>query len=158
MYTQIRKAGFRHFLYVIGAAAIAELVISYIRYLFPLHKLFTDILMIAVFMIIGYTVFTHYTSVFEYKTDGEKLYISRKIGSRTKTFQIDVKRIKKITQNKSEANLPKKSPNMCCSVFSKKNVYYVVYRENKQNYGLIFEPDEEFLSTLKRLGNGGKND
>ena len=155
MYTQIKKAGFKQFLAVLGVIAAGEFVLSYIRFLFNGYFLLIDIITVILLLIVGYIVFVKYTSVFEYGTDGEILYAERRIGHRVKRIEIEVKRIKKLTQNKNEANLPKKSPNMCCSVFSKKDVYYLAYREDKTKKGLIFEPDENLLNALK---NGGKHD
>lgn len=155
MYTQIKKAGFKQFLAVLAVLAGGEFILSYIRFLLSSYYLLVDIITVVLLLIVGYIVFIKYTSVFEYGTDGEILYAQRKIGHRVKRIEIEVKRIKKITQNKYEADLPKKSPNMCCSVFSKKDVYYLAYREDKMKKGLIFEPDENLLKALK---NGGKHD
>ena len=155
MYTQIKKAGFKQFLAVLAVLSGCEFILSYIRFLLSGYYLLVDIVTVVLLLIVGYIVFIKYTSVFEYGTDGEILYAQRKIGHRIKRIEIEVKRIKKISQNKYEADLPKKSPNMCCSVFSKKDVYYLAYREDKTKKGLIFEPDENLLKALK---NGGKHD
>lgn len=148
MYTEINKAGVKHFLLLLLSTAVIGTVLSYLKFVFS-SKLFIDIITIAVFLVIGYFVFMRYCAVFEYSTDGKVLSIVRKIGRNTKVTEIEVKKIKKFTQDKAKAQPPKNPTNMCVSILSKKNAYYVVYFENNVKKAILFEPSEELIKHIK---------
>lgn len=148
MYTEINKAGTKHFLLLLLATAVTGTFLSYLKFIFS-SKLVIDIVTIAVFLVIGYFVFMRYCAVFEYSTDGKVLSIVRRIGRNTRIIEIEVKKIKKLTQDKEKANPPKKITNMCVSILSKKNAYYAVYFENNVKKAILFEPSDELIKNIK---------
>lgn len=156
MYTETNKAGVKTFFGVLAVTVILATVLSYVKFIMP-NAILADALIIAVFVFVGYITLTKASAVFEYSTDGSKLWVKRRIGNWERTLEIEIKKIKKITQDKHSANLPKKPVNMCASIISKDRVYYLVYTENKVKKALIFEPTQKLLEEMKR-GKGTSDD
>ncbi len=151
MYTQINKAGVKHYLLLLLLTAVTGTLLSYLKVVFS-SRMVVEVITIAVFFTIGYFVFMRYCAVFEYATDANVLRLTRRIGRNVRTVEIEVRKIKKLTQDKAMAQPPKKSVNMCVSLLSKKNVYYAVYFENNVKKAVLFEPSKEFIQHMKGKG------
>lgn len=151
MYTQTNKAGIKHFLLTLISVAVVGIILSYVKFIMP-NKLAADVIIIAVFFLMGYPVFLKYCAVFEYSTDGETLTLLKKTGHRTTRISVDIKKIKKFTNDKRAAALPKQVTDMCVCIISKKRVYYAVYYEDKVKKAVKFEPSEEFIRKMRKKG------
>ncbi len=104
--------------------------------------------------VVVYFALTRYAASFTYEAGNKSLRLTRKIGHREKSIEIRYRDIISLSK-KRPGNMPKPVYKMRKTVFSDKNIYYMVYKNRSAHETAVFEPSKEFAeSVLSRMKEG----
>lgn len=149
MYTEIQKAGVKHFFIALAAAAALSAVTFFIRFFTRAVPLIGQTATVAAVAALAYLVYAHYAPVFEYTLDGHRLTVTRRTGRREKKVTVRLSQIVSVS-DKAPANV--KTDRLCPAVFFAKNPLYI-------NYGsrtVLIDGSSELYGHLKNAMNGDK--
>ena len=142
-----RTGGKKEFLYSV-LWAIAILVVGrFIIFALPSYKVIGTIITLLFFCVLGFFVLTRYSAIYTYSLKNMRFRVNRQIGHRNKEYEFPLSGVKSITRKR-----PKNSPraqNMRTTVFSKKNLWYIVYRKNKQDMLLVCTISDKMAEKIK---------
>lgn len=147
---QIKKAGLKQFLWVILSIILIVTLFDLIRYIIPSYKVIIDILSLIGIIIFGYEVLIHYSAVFTYTVDENRMKINRCIGKRNKEVEFSVSSVKYVSSKKPDIkNIYNFNPN----IFTGKNSKYIVYDSKRITEAILIEADSQMNEYLKRFKN-----
>ena len=147
---QEKKAGLKQFLWVIVSIILIITIFDLIRYIIPSYKVVVDILSFISIIIFGYEVLIHYSAVFTYTVDENRMKINRCIGKRNKEVEFSVSSVKYVTSKKPET---KYIYNFNPNILTGKNSKYIVYDSKRITEAVLIEVDSKMSEYLKRFKN-----
>lgn len=112
------------------------------------YKIIGVIITILMFCVLGFFVLTRYSAVYTYTLKDDRLRINRSIGHRNKEVDLGVYEVQSVTKVKPK-NVPKKTVVMRTSVFSTKNLWYVIYDRNRIRTLLICDMSRNMADKLR---------
>ena len=142
-----RTGGKKEFLYSVLWAIAILIVGRFIIFALPDYKVVGAVITLLLFCVLGFFVLTRYSAVYTYSLKNTCFRANRKIGHRNKEFEVSLSSVKSVTRKR-----PKKSPraqNMRTTVFSKKDLWYIVYRKNKQDMLLVCNISSKMAEKIK---------
>lgn len=143
-----RTGGMKEFVLSVVWAAALLCIGRMIIFALPEYKVIGTLITLVMFCILGYYVLTRYSAVYTYSLKNNRLRINRTIGGRNKEVELSVSGIKSVTHHR-----PKGSPralHMRTTVFSHKNLWYIVYRKNNKDNLLVCTMSEKMAAGIKR--------
>lgn len=145
---ETRTAGGKEFVFSVIWAIILLVIGKYIIFILPQYKVIGAIITILMFCVLAFFVLTRYSAVYTYLVKDDIVRINRKIGHRNKEIEFYMSDVKSVTKQKP-SNAPKQTWTMRTTVFSKKDLYYVVYEKNRVPNMLVFEPSKKMADKIK---------
>ena len=142
-----RTGGKKEFLYSVLWAVALLVVGRFIIFALPRYKVIGTIITLLMFCVLGFFVLTRYSAVYTYSLKNTRFRANRQIGHRNKEYEVALSGVKSVTRKR-----PKNSPraqNMRTTVFSKKNLWYIVYRKNKQDMLLVCTISNKMAEKIK---------
>ena len=142
-----RTGGKKEFLYSVLWAIALLIAGRFIIFAIPDYKVIGAVITLLFFCVLGFFVLTRYSAIYTYTLKNTLFRANRKIGHRNKEFEVSLSGIKSITRKR-----PKKSPraqNMRTTVFSKKDLWYIVYRKNKKDMLLVCTISNKMAEKIK---------
>ena len=128
--------------------AVALLVVGrFIIFALPRYKVIGTIITLLMFCVLGFFVLTRYSAVYTYSLKNTRFRANRQIGHRNKEYEVALSGVKSVTRTR-----PKNSPraqNMRATVFSKKDLWYIVYRKNKKDMLLVCTISNKMAEKIK---------
>ena len=149
MYSETHTSGMKQFFIAVGAAAVFLAISLVIQFFTKSTPLIGDIVSVILFVVLGYIVYTHYTAVFEYRVDGHKLIITRKIGHREVSLTLKSGQINSITRSRPSGV---RVSGKCVAVMFPKNPLYIVCSDS----AVLIDGSEELYENIKNQMNGDK--
>ena len=140
---ETRTGGKKEFLFSFLWAALLLVIGRFIIFALPDYKVIGAVITLLMFCVLGFFVLTrdrraqHLTA----------FRVNRKIGHRNKEYEVSLSGVKSVTKKR-----PPHSPraqNMRTTVFSKKNVRYILYRKNKRDMLLVCTISDKMAEKLK---------
>lgn len=144
---ETRTGGGKEFVYSV-IWAIAMLVVGKgIINALPSYKIIGTIITILMFCVLGFFVLTRYSAVYTYSLKNDRLRVNRKIGHRNKEVDFAVSEVKSVTRQRPK-NVPKNVQTMKTTVFSQKDVWYVVYEKGRISNMLVCQMSKSMADKL----------
>lgn len=112
------------------------------------YKIIGIAVTILMFCVLGFFVITRYCAIYTYSLKNDRLRVNRKIGHRNKEIDMAVSSVKSITRQRPSDKV-KNTYNMKTTVFSSKNVWYLLYRKDSEMNMLVFEPSKGMADKIK---------
>ncbi|MBQ8301804.1 MAG: hypothetical protein IJX57_07590 [Clostridia bacterium] len=145
---ETRTGGGKEFMFSVVWAIIMLLVGKGIINALPTYKIIGMIITILMFCVLGYFVLTRYSAIYTYTLKNDRLRVNRKIGHRNKEVDFAVSEIKSVTRQRPH-NAPKNVQTMKTTVFSQKDVWYVVYEKGRVPNMLVCQMSKGMADKLK---------
>ena len=142
-----RTGGKKEFLYSVLWAIALLIVGRFIIFAIPDYKVIGAVITLLFFCMLGFFVLTRYSAIYTYSLKNTRFRANRKIGHRNKEYEVSLSGVKSITRKR-----PPKSPlaqNMRTTVFSKKDLWYIVYRKNKKDMLLVCTISNKMAEKIK---------
>ena len=142
-----RTGGKKEFLYSVLWAIAILIVGRFIIFALPDYKVVGAVITLLLFCVLGFFVLTRYSAIYTYSLKNTRFRANRKIGHRNKEYEVSLSGVKSVTRKR-----PRKSPraqNMRTTVFSKKDLWYIVYRKNKQDMLLVCNISSKMAEKIK---------
>lgn len=151
-----RTGGGKEFVFAVLWAVVLMLAGQYITYLLPSYKIIGTIITILMFCVLGFFVLTRYAAVFTYSVRDDVVRINRSIGHRNKEVEFFASEVKSVTKTRPQQKVSNVY-NMKTTVFSPKNLWYVVYEKNGIKNMLVFEPSDKMAKKIQSRAKNGKS-
>ena len=142
-----RTGGKKEFLYSVLWAVALLVVGRFIIFALPRYKVIGTIITLLMFCALGFFVLTRYSAVYTYSLKNTRFRANRLIGHRNKEYEVALSGVKSVTRKR-----PKNSPraqNMRTTVFSKKDLWYILYRKNKRDMLLVCTISNKMAEQIK---------
>ncbi len=142
-----RTGGKKEFLYSVLWAVALLVVGRFIIFALPRYKVIGTIITLLMFCVLGFFVLTRYSAVYTYSLKNTRFRVNRQIGHRNKEFEVALSGVKSVTRKR-----PKNSPraqNMRATVFSKKDLWYILYKKNKEDMLLVCTISNKMAEKIK---------
>ncbi len=142
-----RTGGKKEFLYSVLWAVALLVVGRFIIFALPRYKVIGTIITLLMFCALGFFVLTRYSAVYTYSLKNTRFRANRQIGHRNKEYEVALSGVKSVTRKR-----PKNSPraqNMRTTVFSKKDLWYILYRKNKRDMLLVCTISNKMAEQIK---------
>lgn len=142
-----RTGGKKEFLYSVLWAVALLVVGRFIIFALPRYKVIGTIITLLMFCALGFFVLTRYSAVYTYSLKNTRFRANRQIGHRNKEYEVALSGVKSVTRKR-----PKHSPraqNMRTTVFSKKDLWYILYRKNKRDMLLVCTISNKMAEQIK---------
>ena len=142
-----RTGGKKEFLYSVLWAVAILFVGRFIIFALPRYKVIGTIITLLMFCVLGFFALTRYSAVYTYSLKNTRFRANRRIGHRNKEFEVALSSVKSVTRKR-----PKNSPraqNMRTTVFSKKDLWYILYRKNKEDMLLVCTISNKMAEKIK---------
>lgn len=143
-----RTGGGKEFVFSVIWAVILLCIGRVITNLLEKYKIIGVIITIIMFCVLGFFVLTRYSAVYTFTFKDDRLRVNRSIGHRNKEVDFAVSEIESVTRSKPE-NAPKTTVVMRASVFSAKNLWYIIYEKNRIRTLLICDMSKNMADRLK---------
>ena len=142
-----RTGGKKEFLYSVLWAVALLVVGRFIIFALPRYKVIGTIITLLMFCALGFFVLTRYSAVYTYSLKNTRFRANRQIGHRNKEYEVALSGVKSVTRKR-----PKNSPraqNMRTTVFSKKDLWYILYRKNKRDMLIVCTISNKMAEQIK---------
>lgn len=123
-----RTGGGREFIFSVIWAAVMLFFGRILTASLPDYKIIGVAVTILLYCILGFFVLTRYAAIYTFTLKNDRIHIVRSIGHRKKEVDFALSQVKSVSKTRPNTRL--RSYSMRTSVFSKKNVYYIVYEKN----------------------------
>ena len=143
-----RTGGGKEFVFSVIWAVILLCIGRAITNLLENYKIIGVIITIIMFCVLGFFVLTRYSAVYTFTFKDDRLRVNRSIGHRNKEVDFAVSEIESVTRSKPE-NAPKTKVVMRASVFTAKNLWYIIYEKNRIRTLLICDMSKNMADRLK---------
>lgn len=143
-----RTGGGKEFVFSVIWAVILLCIGRVITNLLENYKIIGVIITIIMFCVLGFFVLTRYSAVYTFTFKDDRLRVNRSIGHRNKEVDFAVSEIESVTRSKPE-NAPKTTVVMRASVFTAKNLWYIIYEKNRIRILLICDMSKNMADRLK---------
>lgn len=143
-----RTGGGKEFVFSVIWAIILLCIGRVITNLLENYKIIGVIITIIMFCVLGFFVLTRYSAVYTFTFKDDRLRVNRSIGHRNKEVDFAVSEIESVTRSKPE-NAPKTTVVMRASVFTAKNLWYIIYEKNRIRTLLICDMSKNMADRLK---------
>lgn len=151
---EMRTGGGKEFVFSVIWAVILLFIGRSITNALDEYKIIGVFITIVMFCFLGFFVLTRYSAVYTYTLKDDRLRINRSIGHRNKEVDFAVSAVKSVTRTRPKS-APKTTLTMRTSVFSKKNLWYVVYDKNRIRTLLVCDMSgnmaDKLISRLKNV-------
>lgn len=145
---ETRTGGNKEFIFSVIWAIVMLLVGKGIINSLPSYKIIGIIITILMFCVLGFFVLTRYSAIYTYSLKNDRLRVNRKIGHRNKEVDFAVSDVKSVTRQRPN-NAPKNVQTMKTTVFSQKDVWYVVYEKNRVSNMLVCQLSNGMADKLR---------
>ncbi|MCC8160054.1 MAG: hypothetical protein LIO53_01815 [Oscillospiraceae bacterium] len=145
---ETRTGGGKEFIFAVIWSIVLIFAGEYIIYLLPSWKAVGIIVTILMFCVLGFFVLTRYAAVYTFSLKNDRLRVNRKIGHRNKEVDFAVSDVKSVTRQRP-SDAPKYIQTTRTSVFSRKNIWYVVYEKNRVRNMLVCDMSKNMADKLK---------
>lgn len=145
MYKQENKSGILQYIISLITGILIWILCDAVGMVIK-NALIADIIFIVIGAVFVYFVYVHYCAVFLYEADETKLKITRNLGHKKITEEINFKKINNIYLKKPE-KLPKNTVYYTVKTLVRKNFCYIVY--DKKAKCVVIEPDDKLIEILK---------
>ncbi len=145
---ETRTGGGKEFIFSVIWAIILLCAGKLIINAMPNYKIIGMIITLLMFCVLGFFVLTRYSAVFTYSLKNDRLRVNRQIGHRNKEVDFAVSEVKSVSRTKP-SKLPDCVQTMKTTVFSKKDVWYVVYEKNRIPNLLVCQLSKGMADKLK---------
>lgn len=144
---ETRTGGGKEFIFSIIWTIILLLIGRGVIVMLPEYKVIGTIATLLAFCVLGFYVLTRYCAVYTYSLKNNRFRVNRKIGHRNKEVDFALSGVKSVTRKR-----PPKSPralHMRTTVFSKKDLWYIVYRKNNADNLLVCTVSNKMAEKIK---------
>lgn len=144
---ETRTGGKKEFLFSCLWAVLLLFIGRFLIFALPEVKVIGAVVTLLMFCVLGFFVLTRYSAVYTYSLKNNRFRVNRKIGHRNKEYEVSLSGVKSVTKKR-----PPHSPraqNMRATVFSEKNVRYILYRQNKRDMLLVCTISDTMAEKLK---------
>lgn len=142
-----RTGGGNEFIFSVIWAVILLVIGRCVIFALPQYKVWGTVITLLLFCVLGFYVLTRYCAQYTYSLKNNRFRVNRKIGGRNKEVELSVSGIKSITHRR-----PKKAPralHMRTTVFSKKDLWYILYRKNGADNLLVCTISDKMVRGIK---------
>lgn len=146
---EIKTGGGKEFVYSVIWAVILLFIGDIIVTALPQYKIIGIIITILMFSVLAFFALTRYSAVYTYTLKDNRFAAVRKIGYRLKEVRFYTSDVVSVTRKKPARRF-QTVYRMHTSVFSKKNVWYIVYRTGKAENMLVCAVSEKMARALRQ--------
>ena len=133
---EVKTGGGKEFIisvvWVIILLFIGDIIVSAL----PDYKIIGIIITILMLCVLGFFVLTRYSAVYTYSVKNGRMKVNRKIGYRNKEIEFRVSDVISVTKHRPGVSV-NNVYNMHTKIFSKRNIWYIVYRKNTADNMLV---------------------
>ena len=133
---EVKTGGGREFVFSVVWAVILLFIGDIIVSALPDYKIIGIIITIIMLCVLGFFVLTRYSAVYTYTVKNGRVKVVRKIGYRNKEIDFSVSDVVSVTGERPAAAV-KNVYHMHTTVFSKRNIWYIVYKQRKTERLLV---------------------
>ena len=133
---EVKTGGGREFVFSVAWVIVLLFIGDIIVSALPDYKIIGIIITILMLCVLGFFVLTRYAAVYTYTLKDGRMTAVRKIGYRVKETAFSTSDVVSVTRKRPAAAV-KNVYNMRATVFSKRNLWYIVYKKNKTDNLLI---------------------
>ena len=142
-----RTGGKKEFLYSVLWAIALLLAGRFIIFALPDYKVIGAAVTLLLFCVLGFFVLTRYSAVYTYSLKNTRFRANRMIGHRNKEYEVSLSSVKSVTRKRPHG--APRAQNMRTTVFSKKDLWYIVYRKNKKDMLLVCTISSKMAEKIK---------
>ena len=142
-----RTGGKKEFLYSVLWAIALLIVGRFIIFALPDYKVVGAVITLLLFCVLGFFVLTRYSAIYTYSLKNTRFRANRRIGHRNKEYEVSLSGVKSVTRKRPHG--APRAQNMRTTVFSKKDLWYIVYRKNKQDMLLVCTISNKMAEKIK---------
>ena len=144
---ETRTGGKKEFLYSVLWAIALLIVGRFIIFALPDYKVIGAVITLLLFCVLGFFVLTRYSAIYTYSLKNTRFRVNRTIGHRNKEYEVSLSGVKSVTRKRPHG--APRAQNMRTTVFSKKDLWYIVYRKNKQDMLLVCTISNKMAEKIK---------
>lgn len=145
---ETRAAGGKEFVFSVLWTILLLLIGKYIIFALPQYKVIGTIITILMFCVLGFFVLTRYAAVYTYTLKNDRFRANRKIGHRNKETDFALSGVRVVTKRRPDKKV-KHIQTMRTSVFSSKNIWYIVYDKNGVSNMLVCEISKNMADKIR---------
>ncbi len=145
---ETRAAGGKEFVFSIIWTIALLFIGKYIIFALPQYKVIGAIITILMFCVLGFFVLTRYAAVYTYTLKNDRFRANRKIGRRNKETDFALSSVMMVTKRKPDKKV-KYTQTMRASVFSAKNIWYIVYEKSGAPNMLVCEISKNMADKVR---------
>ena len=148
MLEETRTGGVKEFIFSAIWAVVIIFAGKAVMLMLPAYKSLGAVAAIIMFCILGFYVLTRYCAVYTYSLKNSRLRVNRKIGGRNKEAEVSLSSVKSVSRKR-----PKGSPralHMRTTVFSSRDLWYILYRKDKEDNLLVCTISNQMAEKIKR--------
>lgn len=142
-----RTGGGKEFVFSVIWAVILLFLGRIITYLLPAYKIIGILVTIALYCVLGFFVMTRCSAVYTYTLKNGRFRVNRSIGHRNKELDFALSKVKSVS--KTRPNIRAEIYNMRTSVFSRKNIWYIVYEKNGKDTLLVCSISRRMAESIR---------
>ena len=145
---EVKTGGGKEFVYSVVWAVILLFIGDMIVTALPSYKIIGVIITILMFGVLAFFALTRYSAVYTYTLKKTRFAAVRKIGYRLKEVSFYTSDVVSVTRKKPDCRV-QTVYRMHTSVFSRKNLWYVVYRTGETKNMLVCAVSEKMARSLR---------
>lgn len=142
-----RTGGGREFVFSVIWAAVMLFFGRILTASLPDYKIIGVAATILLYCVLGFFVLTRYAAIYTFTLKNDRVHIVRNIGHRKKEVDFALSQVKSVSRTRPDTRL--RAYSMRTSVFSKKDVYYIIYEKNGVQSLLICDISRKMADKIR---------
>lgn len=111
------------------------------------YKIIGVAVTILLYCILGFFVLTRYAAIYTFTLKNDRVHIVRSIGHRKKEIDFALSQVKSVSKTRPKTK--GRAYSMRTTVFSHKNVYYIVYEKNGEETLAVCDMSREMADRIR---------
>lgn len=142
-----RTGGGKEFVFSVVWAVILLFFGRILTASLPDYKIIGIAVTILLYCVLGFFVLTRYAAIYTFTLKNDRVHIVRSIGHRKKEVDFALSQVRSVSKTRTKTK--ERAYSMRTTVFSKKNLYYIVFEKNGKETLLVCDMSRKMADKIR---------
>lgn len=142
-----RTGGGKEFVFSVVWAVILLFFGRILTASLPDYKIIGVAVTILLYCVLGFFVLTRYAAIYTFTLKNDRVHIVRSIGHRKKEVDFALSQVRSVSKTRTKTK--ERAYSMRTTVFSKKNLYYIVFEKNGKETLLVCDMSRKMADKIR---------